>query len=492
MTVNFNNIVKIMSIIFLVLGCSIIPALLVAYAYGEDASVIGFANTFLLALSIGLVFHKMYQPEPLRLKERDGYLIVTLCWISISLLGALPYWISGAVPNLVDAFFESCSGFSTTGATVLLDVESMPKSLLFWRSFTHWLGGMGIILFATTFLPSSGIGGQKNVNKESYGPTISKRDHLFSDMTQNIFLLYLLFTISEALLLMLGGMNLFDAATHSFSTVGTGGFSPYNDNIDHFDLRFDTSYIQWVIIIFMILSGMNFNLYFLAFKKGLKSLLKDSEFKFYGLLITVISVLIFLSIYFGGYYGKAGRAFTDAVFQTVSFITTTGFHTCNYDLWPTFCKVLLLFLMISGACTVSIGGGVKLIRVLVALKMVRRGVSLKLHPNRYIPVTIGSREIPQEAATNVANYIFLYIFVIFFGAALISIDGNDLMTTLSSVISCVSNVGLGFNQVGPGMPFAFYSDFSKMVLSFLMIAGRLELFSFFMLFSSHYWNANKV
>lgn len=492
MTVNFNNIVKIMSIIFLVLGISMFPALLVAYAYDEQTAVIGFYNSIILSLCIGFVFHKMYQPEPLKLKARDGYLIVTLCWISASLMGAMPYWTSGAIPSLVDAFFESCSGFSTTGATILLDIEALPKSILFWRSFTHWLGGMGIILFATTFLPSTGIGGQKNINKESYGPSISNRDHLFSDTTQNIFLLYLLFTFLETLLLMLGGMNLYDGITHAFSTVGTGGFSPYNDNIDHFDLLFDTSYIQWVIIIFMLLSGMNFNLYFLAAKRGIRSLVKDSEFKLYVILGSVSSFLIFTSIYLGGYYGKVGKSFTDAVFQTVSFITTTGFHTCNYDLWPTLAKMLLLFLMITGACTASIGGGVKLYRVLVGLKMVRRGVSLKLHPNRYIPVTIGNKEIPQDAATNVANYIFLYIFIIFFGAVLISVDGNDLITTLSSVITCVSNVGLGFNQVGPGLAYAFYSDFSKMVLSFLMIAGRLELFSFFMLLSAHYWNTNKV
>ena len=492
MTVNFNNIVKIMSIIFLVLGFSIIPALLVACIYKEQAAVIGFSNAFVLSLCIGFVFYKMYQPEKLKLKERDGYLIVTLCWIFSSLLGALPYCLSGAIPNLADAFFESCSGFSTTGATILIDIEAMPKSLLFWRSFTQWLGGIGIILFATTFLPSSGIGGQKNINKESYGPTLSKRDHLFSDMTQNIFLLYLLFTFIEILLLMLGGMQLFDAVTHTFSTVSTGGFSPYNDNLDHFDLLLNSSYVQWVIIVFMILSGMNFNLYFLVFKKGLKSLLKDSEFKLYTILIAAVSLLVFLSVYFGGYYGRIGKALADSAFQVVSFITTTGFTTCNYDLWPTFCKMLLLILAITGACTVSIGGGVKLIRVLIGLKMVRRGVSLKLHPNRYVPVTIGSKEIPQEAATNVVNYIFLYIFVIFFGAVLISIDGNDLVTTLSSVITCVSNVGLGFNQVGPGLSYHFYSDFSKMVLSFLMIAGRLELFSFFMLFSSHYWNTNKV
>lgn len=228
------------------------------------------------------------------------------------------------------------------------------------------------------------------------------------------------------------------------------------------------------------------------FKRGIKHVLKDSELKLYLAIIGVITVLIFLNVIYSGYYVETGKAFTDAAFQVVSIITTTGYATCDYDIWPTFSKMLVFLLMLIGACSSSTGGGVKVIRILVALKMIRRGVTLKLHPNRFIPVTIGNRGVPQEVATNIANYIFLYIAVIFGGSLVISLNGFDLMTTISSVITCVGNVGPGFNLVGPTMNFSIFSNFSKIVLSFLMIAGRLELFTFFLLFSPHYWNANKV
>jgi len=488
MTVNFNNVIKIMSIIFLVLGGSMIPALLVAVIYNEPAPFNAFSSTILLCFGMGMVFHKMYQPAELKLKERDGFLIVTLCWLVASALGAIPFVISGSIPNYVDAFFETTSGFSTTGCSILTDIESLPKSMLFWRSFTHWLGGMGIIVFATALLPSIGIKGQIIASAETPGPTLDKTSPRFSDSARNLYLVYILFTVTEIVLLLFGGMNVYDAMVHSFGTVGTGGFSTYNDSIGHFD----STYIQWVIIVFMLLCGINFNLYFVLFRRGLKNAFKDSELKFYLLLISCISIFIFLNITVTGYYDDKGTAFTDSVFQVVSIITTTGYATCDYDIWPTFSKMLIFVLMLTGACTSSTGGGVKLIRILVALKMVRRGVSLKLHPNRFIPITIGNRAVPQEVATNIANFIFLYIFVVFAGSAVISLNGLDLMTTFSSVLTCVGNVGPGFNLVGPAMNFSVFSDFSKVCLSFLMIAGRLELFTFFMLVSPHYWNSNKV
>ena len=488
MTVNFNNVIKIMSIIFFVLGFSMIPALLVADVYGETASLTAFFSTIILCFGIGYVFNKMCQPAELKLKERDGFLIVTLCWLISSFIGALPFVISGAIPSYVDAFFETCSGFSTTGCSILTDIEALPKSMLFWRSFTHWLGGMGIIVFATALLPSIGIKGQIIASAETPGPTLDKISPRFSDTARNLYLIYILFTIVELILLMFGGMDLYDALIHTFGTVGTGGFSSYNNSIAHFD----SGYIQWVIIIFMLLCGINFNLYFVLLKRGIREVIKDSELKFYLLIIGAITLGIFLDVYLCNYYESAGKAFTDSAFQVVSIITTTGYATCDYDIWPTFAKMLVLILMLTGACSSSTGGGVKLIRILVALKMVRRGVSLKLHPNRFIPVTIGNRPVTQEVATNIANFIFLYIFVVFSGAVVISLDGFDLMTTISSVLTCVGNVGPGFNLVGPTMNFALFSDFSKTVLSLLMIAGRLELFTFFMLVSPHYWNSNKV
>ena len=489
MTVNFNSVVRIMSFLFLVLGFSMIPALLVAMIYQEELSTLSFLVTILHCFGIGAILGKIYNPTDLKkLKERDGFLIVSLCWIVSSFVGAMPFVMSGAIPSFIDAFFETCSGFSTTGSSILNDIEALPKSMLFWRSFTHWLGGMGIIVFATALLPSIGIKGQIIASAETPGPTLDKVAPRFADTARNLYLVYILFTVVETILLLLGGMDLYDALVHTFGTVGTGGFSSYGNSIAHFD----SYYLQWVIIVFMLLCGINFNLYFTLAKRGIKAFFRDSELKFYLLIVGVFSVLIYLNIFLTGYYDHAGKAITDSAFQVVSIITTTGYATCDYDIWPTFSKMLIFILMLTGACSSSTGGGVKIIRVLIALKMVRRGVSLKLHPNRFIPVTLNNKSVPQEVATNIANYIFLYIFVVFSGSLLISLNGFDLMTTISSVMTCVGNIGPGYNLIGPALNFSIFSDFSKLILSFLMIAGRLELFTFFMLFSPHYWNANKV
>ena len=489
MTVNFSSVIRIMSVLFVVLGVSMLPALLVACIYHETYSIVAFAVVSIHCFGAGAIFGKIFELTDLKkLKQRDGFLIVALCWVISSAVGSLPFVISGAIPSFVDAFFETCSGFSTTGCSILTEIESLPKSILFWRSFTHWLGGMGIIVFATALLPSIGIKGQIIASAETPGPTLDKISPRFSDTARKLYLLYIGITIVQIFLLIFGGMSVYDACIHAFGTVGTGGFSSYNNSVAHFD----SFYLQWVIIIFMLLCGINFNLYFIMFKRGIKHVLKDSELKLYLAIIGVITVLIFLNVIYSGYYVETGKAFTDAAFQVVSIITTTGYATCDYDIWPTFSKMLVFLLMLIGACSSSTGGGVKVIRILVALKMIRRGVTLKLHPNRFIPVTIGNRGVPQEVATNIANYIFLYIAVIFGGSLVISLNGFDLMTTISSVITCVGNVGPGFNLVGPTMNFSIFSNFSKIVLSFLMIAGRLELFTFFLLFSPHYWNANKV
>lgn len=405
-----------------------------------------------------------------------------------STIGALPFCISGAIPNYIDAFFETCSGFSTTGSSILTDMEALPKSMNFWRAFTHWLGGMGIIVFAVAITPSFGMSGQVIASAETPGPTLDKITPRFSVMARNLYLLYLAFTLAEVILLLFGGLSLYDALLHSFSTVGTGGFSCYSNSIAHFD----NSYIHWVIFTFMTLCGINFNLYFVLWRKGIKSFFKDSELRFYLALIVIISFLIFLNLLAEGIYEDRSDCLRDSFFQVSSIITTTGFASADYDIWPTFSKMLIFLLMLTGACSSSTGGGVKLVRILVSLKLIRRGISMKIHPHRIVTITLNKKEVPQEVATNIANFIFFYIFIVFAGSLVISLNGFDLMTTISSVITCVGNIGPGYNLVGPTMNFSIFSPFSKVVLSLLMIAGRLELFTFFMLFFPHYWNSNKA
>ncbi|MEG1067561.1 MAG: TrkH family potassium uptake protein [Anaerovoracaceae bacterium] len=488
MSVNFNGVIRIMGILFIIMGLAFLPSLLVAIIYGEWLSLRCFLWTIIPCFIIGTLLVIKFHPSLIKPKVRDGFLIVSMSWLAASIIGAVPLVLSGSIPNPFDAFFEMCSGFSTTGSTILTDIESLPKSMLFWRSFTHWLGGMGIIVFLMALMPALGIGGQLIASAETPGPTLDKLTPRFSDTAKNLYLLYLLFTVVETILLMFGGMTLYDALVQTFGTVGTGGFSNYGDSIAHFN----SPYIEWVIIVFMLMCGVNFNIYFIAIKQSIKRALKDSELRLYLSIVVATSALIAINIYASNMYGTFSESVRAATFQISSIVTTTGYATADYDLWPTFSRMLIMLVMLTGACSSSTGGGVKMIRVLVALKLVRRGVSLKIHPRRIVSVNVNGKPLPSDTTTNIANFIFMYIFVIFVGSFIISFNGFDMLTSISSVITCVGNIGPGFNLVGPVMNFSIFSNFSKLVLSFLMIAGRLELFTFFMLFSRHYWDSNRA
>ena len=485
---NYHSVIRMMGVLFLVLGMAFVPTIAVALIYREYFQAGCFAATMVPCFIVGFVLMRIYSPSGLRTKQRDVYLIVSLCWLISSIVGAIPLVITGALPNPIDAFFEICSGFSTTGASVLNDIESHAKSVLFWRSFTHWLGGMGIIVFAAALLPSMGIGGQLVASAEAPGPTLTKTRAKFSDTAKDLYKLYLIFTGVEIILLMIGGMNLYDAAIHTFGTVGTGGFSNYSDSVGHFT----SPYIQWVIIVFMVLCGINFNLYFLIPKKRIKEFFADEELRLYLGLIIVIGGLIALVLNTKGDYTNVGESIRDSFFHVTSVITTTGYVTKDYDLWPTFCKLGIMIVMITGACQSSTGGGVKIIRVLTAIKFVRWGFFRKLHPNRVANLTINKRNVEQSIVTDIVYFIFLYVGTLFVGAFLISFDGKDMITNFSAAMTCLSNVGPGFGGVGPAFNFSDYSNFSTFILSILMIAGRLELFTFVMLFSPHFWNSNKA
>jgi len=485
---NYHSVIRMMGVLFLVLGMAFVPTIAVALIYREYFQAGCFAATMAPCLIVGFVLMRIFSPSGLRTKQRDVYLIVSLCWIISSVVGAVPLLLTGTFNNPVDAFFEICSGFSTTGASVLNDIESHAKSVLFWRSFTHWLGGMGIIVFAAALLPSMGIGGQLVASAEAPGPTLTKTRAKFSDTAKDLYKLYLIFTGVEMVLLMLGGMNLYDSAVHTFGTVGTGGFSNYSDSVGHFT----SPYIQWIIIVFMVLCGINFNLYFLIPRKKIKEFFADEELRLYLGLIFIISGLITITLIARNYSAGVGETIRHSVFHVVSIITTTGYVTQDFDLWPTFCKLGLMLVMITGACQSSTGGGVKIIRILTAIKFVRRGFFLKLHPNRVANLKINKRNVEQGVVTDIVYFIFLYVGALFIGTLLISFDGKDLVTNFTAAMTCLSNVGPGFAGVGPAFNFASYSNFSTFILSILMIAGRLELFTFVMLFSPHFWNSNKA
>lgn len=488
MTINLNNVIRMMGILLLVLSICMIPSVAVAIYFGELISVKAFVITIVPCFFIGAILLKAFRPSLNKLKARDGFLIVSLCWLVSSLIGAIPLFLSSAIPSYVDAFFETCSGFSTTGSSILTDIESLPKSMLFWRSFTHWLGGMGIVVFAMALIPSIGIGGQLIASAETPGPTLDKITPRFADTARHLYLVYIFFTFAEFILLSFGGMGLYDSLIHTFGTVGTGGFSDYAASVGHFD----SPYIQWVIIVFMTMCGINFNLYFVFARRGPKAMLKDPELRLFLTIILIVTALMSINLLATGYYKNIEEGIRAAAFQVCSIITTTGYATADFDIWPTFSKMLILLLMLTGACSSSTGGGVKIIRILVSLKLIRRGISLKLHPRRVTNITLNGRGLPQDVTTNIANFVFFYIMIIFAGGFIISFNGYDILTTISAVITCVGNIGPGFSLVGPTMNFSIFSNLSKIVLSLLMIAGRLELFTFFMLISPHYWNSNRA
>lgn len=486
MNLSLQAFSKVTGLAFMVIGLSMLPSLLVACIYHELHAILAFVITIMITTVTGWSLMFIGRDFEDDLKIRDGFLVVALCWLVAGFAGALPFAMSGAIPNFFDAFFESCSGFSTTGCTILTDIEALPKSLLFWRSFTHWIGGMGILIFAIALMPSLGISGQNAAASEAPGPTLDKVTAKMSDTAKSLYFIYILFTIVQTILLLLGGMSLFDALIHTFGTVGTGGFSSYNDGIAHFG----SVYIEVVIIVFMILCGTNFNLFFLSFKQKYNYFIHDSEFKLYARIILVFSILIALNLTFSGVF-SGGDSIRHAVFNVSSVITTTGFATADFNLWPTFSKMMLLLLMFVGGCASSTGGGIKVIRILVLLKLIRRGIATRLHPNAVVNVRINDTTIPSDTVTNTACHAFIYLMIIFISTILISLDNFDLITNFTAVITCVGNIGPGFELVGPMGNFSMFSGASKFLLSMLMLAGRLELFTLFIIFTPKFWHPDR-
>ncbi|MEG0291188.1 MAG: potassium transporter TrkG [Anaerovoracaceae bacterium] len=487
MDINSRAVIKILGTVLLVIGFSMILPIFVGIIYKEIVSVQAFSIVVLPSILVGLLITKLVRPAKKQLKIRDGVFIVSLSWLIATTIGSLPFVFSGAIPNPIDAFFETCSGFSTTGASILSDIEALPKSILFWRAFTHWLGGMGILVFAVALLPALGISGQLIIRAETPGPSLSKITPKISDSARRLYILYIAFTIAETILLMLGGLNFYDALTHSFSTVGTGGFSNYNNSVAHFD----SPYVDYVITIFMLLSGINFNLYFILFKDNIRAFFKDGELKLY-LIIVISSIsLLTISLLFNKDFDTIGEAFRYASFQQASIMTTTGFATYDYNLWPTFCQVILFTLFFVGGCSSSTGGGIKVIRVLILGKLIKRSIAIRIHPTAVVKVKINNTVLPRAVVANVSNFVFLYVALVFLTGFVLSFDGHSIISNITAAASCLGNIGPGFAEIGPTENYSLFSNTSKLFLSFVMIAGRLELFTLLMLFAPKFWNPNK-
>lgn len=471
-------------------GCLMVP-LLVALLYGENDCAVSFLVSIVLCALPGIIIYSRNSTgfQEGRLKARYSYLIVTSSWIIASVAGALPYVISGSIPDFAEAFFETCSGFSTTGSTILQEIESLPKSILFWRCATQWLGGMGIIVLFVALLPNFGIKAQNIAGAETPGPISSKVSARFSETARLMYMAYIILTGVLVLLLLPGGMSFYDAVCHAMTAMATGGYSTYNNGIAHFN----SYYIYWVLTVFMFIAGTNFNLFFVAIQGSPRKALADEEFRFYLLTVITAVALVVISLMTEGGYTDFGAALTDSAFQVVTLMSTTGYATANYIEWPAFAQMILVLLMFTGASSSSTAGGIKEIRILIFLRMIKFEVKRLLHLNIVDDIRYNGRRMMPETLTYIMTFMTTYLLTLVAGTLLISLTGEgNLVSNFTAVLTCISNVGPGLDMVGPECNFHFYSTFSKYVLSFIMLAGRLELSTFFIIFTRYFWKPDRV
>lgn len=421
------------------------------------------------------------RPANTAIYAKEGFVIVALAWILWSLFGALPFYLSGSIPGYVDAFFETVSGFTTTGSTILTNIEGLPRGMNFWRCLTHWIGGMGVLVFVMAIVPLGEKRSMFLMRAEVPGPTCEKLVPKARSTAKILYSMYLLLSVLEVLLLLGGGMNLYDAVVHTFSTAGTGGFSNRNASVGFYD----SAYIDGVITVFMLLFGINFNLYFFIYLKQFKEVIRSEELRIYLGIVAGSIALITINIL--KLYETPLKAFRYASFQVASVITTTGFATADYDLWPEFSKCIFLLLMIVGACAGSTGGGMKVSRIILLCKTISKEVRQTLHPKSVNIVKLDGKRVPDESIHSVYVYIICYILILAGSVLLVSTDNFDFATTFSSVLTTLNNVGPGINLVGPSQNFHQFSAFAKIVFSFDMLIGRLEILPVLMLFAPKTW-----
>jgi len=452
---------------FMLLPC------IVSLIYGdhEGFCFIAVAAFLLLAGFLGTI----KKPANFTIYLKEGCVATALSWILMSVFGALPFWLTGSIPSLTDSLFETVSGFTTTGASILGDVESLPKSILFWRSFTHWLGGMGVLVFLLAVIPMSGGSNINLMRAESPGPSVSKLVPKIKTTARVLYMIYLALTVIEIILLLLGGMSLFDSMTLSFGTAGTGGFGVKNDSFASY-----TPYVQWVASIFMMLFGMNFNFYYFLLLRQFSKAFSMEEIRNYILIIIASVTVIFINIIH--MYENAFSALTHAFFQVTSIMTTTGFASTDFDTWPTTSKYILVILMMVGACAGSTGGGIKVSRITVLIKTIRREFSSYIHPKIVRKISMDKRPVEQDVIRSINVYLITILSVLIASVFLVSFDGFDLTTTFTAVCANLNNIGPGLGGVGPTCNYSGFSFFSKYILMFDMLAGRLELFPILIIF----------
>lgn len=475
---NYRMIIYILSRMLGVEALVLLIPAAVAGAYGEAMTPFFFTSVILMIAAV--VFGRK-KPKNSTIYGKEGYVIIASAWILWSIFGALPFTISGEIPFYIDAVFETVSGFTTTGSTILTDIASMSKGLNFWRCLTHWIGGMGVLVFVMVIVSLEEKHSMHLMRAEVPGPEKDKLVPRARESARILYGMYFLLTVVEVIFLLLGGMDLYDSVIHAFSTAGTGGFNNRNNSVAFYD----SAYIDGVITVFMILFGINFNMYYLILLKKAKLAFKNEEVHAYLGVIAAATLMITANIIH--IYEKPLKAFRYAVFQVASVITTTGFATADYNLWPEFSKCILLGIMIIGACAGSTGGGMKVSRILILLKSVYRELKQILHPKSVNIVKVNGKKVGEEVVHSAYIYLIAYIGIFIVSVLLISLNNFDFATTFSSVLTTINNVGPGIAAVGPVENFAAFSPLSKIVFCFDMLIGRLEIFPFLVLFSPDLW-----
>ena len=481
---NYKLMGRFIARIILIEAIFLIPALFISVGYRENAAIYGFLLTIGILLAIGLPMTALCKNAGHRFGVREGMVCVSLSWLVMSLLGALPFFLSSAIPSFVDAFFETASGFSTTGASILSDVESLPKGLLYWRSFTHWVGGMGVLVFTLAF--SSGENGagftMHLLRAESPGPDVGKLVPKMKQTAKILYIIYIVMTVLDIVLLLFGGLSLLDALCLGFGTAGTGGFGVRNDSFASY-----SPYIQNVTTVFMFLFGVNFSCYFLILLGQFKSVFKDEELRTYVGIALCSALLIGWNTFKTSFNGDFTVALRHAAFQVSSIITTTGYSTVDFDTWHSFSKGILMMLMLLGACAGSTGGGFKVSRVLILFKNLRRNIRQVVNPRKVMSIRSGGRVMDETVITNTNAYLFAYMFIMVISVLAIGIDGQSVETNITAVFACLNNIGPGLGAVGPTCNFSIFSAFSKILLSLNMLLGRLEIFPFLVLLTRSTW-----
>ncbi len=487
MTLNYRAIIRILGFVFLLLGLSMLPSALISFIYGEGDIGIDFIKIILPTVTIGILISAKSKERVSKLKMRESFLVVASSWVLASLIGCLPYLVTGTINGFTNAFFESVSGFTTTGATIIDQLESLPKGILFWRSFSQWMGGMGILVFAISILPMLGISGHHIAKAETPGINLNKIAPKMSDSAKILYMIYAFFTLMAIVLFRLAGLNLFDSFVASTACAASGGLSNYSSGLSHFN----SIYIEFIAGFFTVLTCINYNLYYRSIRGKWINFLSNSELKVFLLILLLSGMSISLNLQLTGSCEKVSQSLRHGFFQTSAFLTTTGHYSADFDMWPTFSKMVLLLLMIIGASSSSTGGGIKIIRLIILFKLVARELFIRLHPRAVVPVKVQGKTLSGEVISGVVAFLSLYTIFFIISLLILSLEGFDFLTTVSTVASMINNVGTGMGDVGPGGSFAIYSTFSKVYLCFLMLLGRLELFTLLLIFTPSFWNPDR-